>query len=319
MDDRRQLVEHLYSREGAAEEPREYRDPATGATVRMTPSQWALAEYDRRHAAEVESTDARSRATSARQGSAPRRADERHPVGHQGVRHHGIRHFGPHDHDGVREDRGVREEDIAGFDDDDRNDDEGGGGGDEPPRRSPQDAPTSPWRRATPALIACGAFVFGVLVAVGISTAVGRGTGTPAAAPTAAGSATVVPYPDDFHPLPGPAIEEYFRNAPRVDDLPAAVTDGFVPTSFHEIAGTVQMQESASIYAAKRLDGQYCLVAVAGGKRVVETCATEVGIADHGLTLTKDAVRDVDGRPLAVTVTWHSDGTISWEAMPSAG
>ena len=49
MDDRRRLFERVYSREGAEEEPREYRDPLTGATVRMTPSQWALAEYDRLH------------------------------------------------------------------------------------------------------------------------------------------------------------------------------------------------------------------------------------------------------------------------------
>lgn len=280
MDDRRRLLERLYSREGAAEQRREYRDPGTGATVWATPSEWALAEYDRAH--RTDHDEATEQETPREEGA-----------GSAGGGIRGIADGPDHDLTGDGDSTGVGD--------------------------SRNGSRTPPWRRAAPVLIAAGTFVLGVLVAVGVSAALGRGAGMPAAAPTATSVATGMPDSGEFHPLPGPAIEEYFRHAPPDNDLPAAVTSGFVSTSFHEIAGTVVMQESAAIYAAKRLDGQYCLVAVADGQRVAETCATETGIADHGLTLAKDVVRDVDGRPMTVTVTWHSDGTISWTAMPSAG
>lgn len=283
MDDRRRLLERVYSREGAAEEQQDYRDPLTGATVRMTPSQWALAEYDRQHPL-VDGTD--------------RAADS------------------PADHRSERTDHSAEDVTLAPEhprirlgDDADQLD------GAEQEAGDADAVAVRTRRRLPPAIVVAGAFILGVLVTVGVATAVSRS----AAGPSAPATTVAVPTDDGFHPLPGPAIQEYFRNAPRVHNLPSAVTGGFVPTSFHEVAGSVNLQASASIFAAKRLDGQYCLVAVSGGVRVASTCATELGIADHGLTLTKDAVRDVDGRPLSVTVTWQPDGTLSWEATPAAG
>jgi hypothetical protein len=297
MDDRQRLLARVYSREGAAEEPQEYRDPSTGTPVRMTPSEWALAEFDRLHPAEVSTASDRDAVDRGLGGS------RMHPIG-AAARNDAARV-------GDAADARSRdsEQPAEGEDEDQGEGDSGrttGGRG-----RSP-----SVVRRAAPVLIGAGAFVLGVLVATGISAAIGGGDHAPST--PAAATTTIIP-DDAFRPLPGPAIQEFFRTAPRVDDLPAAVTSGFVPTSFHLVAGSVTMQQSATLYAAKRLDDEYCLVAVAGGNRVAETCSTVEGIALHGLTLAKDAVRDVDGRPLTVTVTAARDGTIRWEAMPSAG
>ncbi|GAB3801429.1 hypothetical protein GCM10028798_17370 [Humibacter antri] len=293
MDDRRRLLERVYSREGAAEEPREYRDPQDGSTVRMTPSQWALAEYDRLH----------PQASDDAQGSAPNDGASHQRAGKDGAtgrpgRGTGI---GSDDPDSDR-----AHFDEAHFDEEDA-DDAG---------ESREAGIVSRMRRAAPVLVAAAAFVLGVLVAVGVSSAVGR----PAPSnPAAVNTPTNAPDDADWHPLPGPAVRDFLNSSPRATDLPAAVTKGFVPSSFHLIAGSVSLGESASIYAAERLNDQYCLVAVADGARVAETCGTLSEMAAHGLTLTKDAVRDVDGLPLAVTVTWSTDGTISWEAKPSVG
>ena len=290
MDDRRRLLARVYSREGAAEEPQEYRDPRTGALVRMTPSEWALAEFDRLHPVEAPTASNVNAADGNRDRSRMR------PI-HTDDLHH--------------EPPGGDESDPRSGEDEQAAEDEG----DDGPTTGSSGGPWSRVRRAAPVLIAAAAFVLGVLVATGISAAIGGGNHAPST--PAAATTTIVP-DDGFHPLPGPAIDEFFRSAPRVDDLPAAITSGFVPTSFHEVAGSVTLEQSATIYAAKRLDDQYCLVAVAGGSRVAETCSTVEGIAVHGLTLAKDAVRDVDGRPLTVTVTWTTDGTINWDARPSA-
>jgi hypothetical protein len=301
MDDRQRLLARVYSREGAAEEPQEYRDPSTGTPVRMTPSEWALAEFDRLHPAE-------SSAVS-----------DRHPAdrGLDGSRVHRIGTAARNDAARVGNAADARSGDSEQHAEDDAAaDDEGDDEGDGDRTAGGRGRGPSWVRRAAPALIGAGAFVLGVLVATGVSAATGGGDHAPST--PAAATTTIIP-DDAFRPLPGPAIQEFFRTAPRVDDLPAAVTSGFVPTSFHLVAGSVTMQQSATLYAAKRLDDEYCLVAVAGGSRVAETCSTVEGIALHGLTLAKDAVRDVDGRPLTVTVTAARDGTIRWEAMPSAG
>jgi hypothetical protein len=42
-------------------------------------------------------------------------------------------------------------------------------------------------------------------------------------------------------------------------------------------------------------------------------------LARRGLWLTEDAVSGIDGDPVAVTATWETDGTISWEAVPVVG
>lgn len=277
MDERRRLLERVYSREGAAEQPRDYVDPATGSTVRMTPSQWALAEFDREHA----SADAPSRTPS----------QPRTPT--------------------LQPDRPFHDPDT-----------------DAPPGSPPTDVDEQRSHehpldgrgrrlRRTTILGAVGAFALGILV-MGIVWA-SAGAGRHAAPPTVAKTATLAPDDSSFRPLPGPAIEEYFRNAEQADVLSADVTRGFLPTSFHLVAGGASFQESSSIYAAKRLDDQICLVAVVGSDRAAETCSTVAGIALHGLSLTKDAVRSLDGRPEAVTVTWQTDGTITWSAVPSVG
>ncbi|HWD62819.1 MAG TPA: hypothetical protein VG369_09995 [Humibacter sp.] len=277
MDERRPLLERVYSREGAAEQPRDYVDLKTGSTVRMTPSQWALAEFDREHA----SADVPNH-TPSRPLPPTLQPD---------------RLFGDPDTDAQAESPPT-----------DANEQRS--------REHPLDGRIRRLRRTT-ILGAVGAFVLGIVV-MGIVWA-SAGAGRPTASPTVAKTVTLAPDDSLFHPLPGPAIEEYFRKAEQADVLPADVTRGFLPTSFHLVAGAASLQESSSIYAAKRLDDQICLVAVVGGSRAAETCSTVTGIALHGLSLTKDAVRSLDGRPETVTVTWQTDGTITWAVAPSVG
>ncbi|NNC11670.1 hypothetical protein HII28_07250 [Planctomonas sp. JC2975] len=285
MDERRRLFERIYSREGAEETPREYRDPSTGRPVRMTPSEWALAEYDRgnghRRAAKgearvgAEHDDAGGPPPSDQPQGFASSLDGAPPAGGPG--------------ESGSDDRGA---DAASA------------------RRRLS-------RRALPTLLAAAGFVLGVLITVGVSATIAHLA--PSSPVGAESSPTAAARDGGYRPLPGPAIQEFFAKSPGVGDLPDDVTRGFVATSFHVVAGSVTMQESSTIYAAQRLDHEYCLVSVVDGERAAETCASLGGIATHGLTLTKDAVRDIDGRPLAVTVTWQTDGTISWTAMPSAG
>jgi hypothetical protein len=42
-------------------------------------------------------------------------------------------------------------------------------------------------------------------------------------------------------------------------------------------------------------------------------------IARRGLTLTENTVDDTYGEPAMVTVTWQTDGTLSWAALPPLG
>ncbi|WP_460570642.1 hypothetical protein [Humibacter soli] len=272
MDDRRRrLLERAYSREGATEAQRDYRDPVTGETLRMTPSEWALSEYDRMNAP----------ATNDRREGAPG-AD--------------------------RDDGGMP-----------ASSDDGGGGWNQIPDADDQldGSRRLLWARRgilPPLLVGVAAFIVGVLATLGVSAAVGGPAASGHAAPTPTPT-RVVPF---YVPLPAAAVEEYFHSPRIVADLPNGVTAGFDP-SFYPVANSLTLQESSAIYAARRLNGEYCLVAVAGDQRVAETCATLSGIAKHGLSLTKDVTRDLDGRPLAVTATWQRDGTISWDAMPSVG
>ncbi|MGN6125535.1 MAG: hypothetical protein ACTHON_03140 [Humibacter sp.] len=273
MDDRRRrLLERAYSREGASEDVREYRDPVTGETVRMTPSEWALAEYDREHAP-----------TSTDDGPAGAPRPDRNDGGMPA----------PGD------DEGPQWAAVPGADaslDDSRHE--------RPTRRGI--LPTL--------LVGVAAFIVGVLATLGVSAAVGGPSASSHPEPTPV-SSRAVPF---YVPLPAAAVDEYFHSPRIVGDLPNAVTAGFDP-SFYPVANSLTLQESSAIYAARRLNGEYCLVAVAGDERVAETCTTLSGIAKHGLSLTKDVTRDLDGRPLAVTATWQKDGTISWDAMPSVG
>ena len=285
MDDRRRLLERVYSRAGAAEEPEDHVDPVSGRTVRMTPSQWALDEYDRAHAPHEQSDgpdDAASGATGDGMSSAGDASTDASSAGGS----------------------------VAG--------------------------PGHPVRRkrlTLPSLAAAGGLVLGVALTIGVESSLGSAPLTPPASTQSAtgpgaDAATTGPGgvlsggPGDGEGDEGAtlvAVTEFFANTPGVDNLPPNVTKGFDATSFHEVAGTVVMQESSAIYAARRLDDEYCLVAVTDAGRAAETCGTLDDLTRRGLTLTKDVSRDIDGRPLAVTVTWQTDGTISWDAMPSAG
>ncbi|WP_243061920.1 hypothetical protein [Humibacter sp. RRB41] len=275
MDERRRLLERAYSREGASEPAEQHVDPATGETVRMTPSQWALAEYDRRHGAHndegTEAGESRAESTDAHHDSAT---------------------------PGVGVEGWSLPEDDRPF-------------GSRPPARR--------MNKALPFLAAVGGLVLGVAVAIGIEGALGSPLqSVPSASPATTGPASVSSagsgQGDEGATLA--AVANYFASAPRVDNLPPDVTRGFDATSFHEVAGTVTVEESSSIYAAHRLDDTYCLVAVVKDERAAETCGTLDDIARRGLTLSKDAM---DGKASIVTVTWQTDGTISWEVLPTAG
>lgn len=174
-------------------------------------------------------------------------------------------------------------------------------------------------RRALPYLAAVGAFVLGVALTVGIEAANG-----PRSQPGS--TADAVPVQGDGFPSPGEgdeaatlvAVARYFANTPRVDDLPAGATRGFDSTSFHLITGSVNANEGNAIYAARRLDGQYCLVAVTDADRAAETCGTLDDVARRGLSLTTDVASAIRSGTFAVTVIWATDGTISWKSGPFA-
>jgi hypothetical protein len=242
----------------------------------MTPSQWALAEYDRRHGVH------NGEGTVA--GESRAESTDAHP-------------------DSATPGVGVE-----------------GGSLPEDDRPSGWRPPARRIRKALPFLAAVGGLVLGVAVAIGIEGALGSPLqnsthgASPATTHSASASSAGSGEGDEGATLA--AVANYFASAPRVDNLPPDVTRGFDPTSFHEVAGTVVVKESSAIYAAHRLDDTYCLVAVVGNERAAETCGTLDDIARRGLTLSKDAI---DGEASIVTVTWQTDGTISWEVLPTSG
>ncbi|MGN6197466.1 hypothetical protein [Humibacter sp.] len=111
------------------------------------------------------------------------------------------------------------------------------------------------------------------------------------------------------------AVDRFFAEEPHAGPLPNAVTKGFEASSFRPLTGTANMQDA--IYAAVRLDHEYCLVVVDDGIRTAESCGTLDHIARLGLQLTKDGAGEKDGFPVTVTVTWATDGTVSWGAGSS--
>jgi hypothetical protein len=274
MDERQRLLERVYSREGAAERPREYRHPVTGEVVSMTPSQWDLAQYDARHAT------AAGRVTEAEDDSATLHDDSETAA------------------------------DVSGWD------------GQAPERADGRGAASSrskARRRAMPYLAGAGGLALGALLVLGVEGMLGASGPTSADSVSTHSARPFVGSGDGDAGATLAAVTEYFAKAPRVDNLPPEVTHGFDPTSFHPVAGGASFQQSSAIYAARRLGDQYCLVAVTSEARAAETCGTIDDIARRGLTLTKDVVRDIDGRPMAVTVLWQTDGTITWDVAPSAG
>ncbi|MGN6204356.1 hypothetical protein [Humibacter sp.] len=267
MDERRRLLERVFSREGAAEHPEEHRDPVTGETVRMTPSQWALAKYDwlhantREDAADSEPTDADRRGADGDVAAPDASADIRSP-------------------------------------------------------EEEQDSGRGHVRRALPYLAAVGAFLLGVVLTMGVEAALGPRS-HPESTVDSAVRGGVAPSPGDGDEAATlVAVTRYFANTPRVDDLPADATRGFDATSFHLVTGSAHTKTRNAIYAARRLDGEYCLVVVADAERAAETCGTLDDIARHGLSLTTDVASAIRTGTFAVTVIWATDGTISWKTGP---
>lgn len=278
MADRQRLLERVFSREGAAEAPEDHNDPITGEIVRMTPSQWALAEYDRRHGPvrgdTLDARESNAQASGSEHDSALRVVDV--------------------------DDGALHAADL--------------GSGAKPPARNR--------RRALPYLAAAGGVVLGVALTIGIQGALGSkqpqsstDSGSSVTTRPAGALATDSGQGDEGATLA--AVNNYFANAPRVHSLQVDVTRGFDATSFHLVAGTAQTQESSVIYAARRLDDNYCLVAVAKAGRNAETCGTMDDIARRGLILATQAVPDIGGQPVTVTVTWQTDGTLASHATPA--
>ncbi|NNC10748.1 hypothetical protein HII28_02455 [Planctomonas sp. JC2975] len=278
MDERRRLLERVYSRAGASEEPEPHVDPVTGEAVSMTRSQWALAEYDRVRGSET-------------------------------ARASGVR---------ARDDTIDPPEDWN----DDEVDDELPPAGPRPEWRSGPMA--NRLRKAAPVLAVVGGLALGSVLTLGVEEAVtsappqniADGTPGPSFAPV---GAPAVGSGDGDEADTLSTVARYFADTPTALPLSVETTRGFDATSFRLVAGGVSTRESSAIYAAHRLDGDYCLVAVTGAGRAAETCATLDGITRNGLWLAKEASQASNGRRLTVTVTWATDGTITWVAVPAVG
>jgi hypothetical protein len=291
MDERRRLLERVFSREGADEPVEEFTDPTTGHVERMTRSQWLLAEFDRRHGALAAADDEQAGASAA-----------------------------------------AEDEDSSTFagDVETQAPDEA--------VRMPPSARARRYRTSLPYLAAACGLVLGIVGTLAVQQALvptNQGT-TDAGGPLAAGLApTQQASGDDAGSLvsgqSGPsvgsgqgdegatvaAVSNYFATTPQAD-LPPSLTQGFDATSFRSVAGTIA-DDATSIYAARRFDGAYCLVAVTRAGRTAETCGTMDDIARRGLSLTEDTIDERYKEPTMVTVTWQTDGTLSWSALPPLG
>jgi hypothetical protein len=276
MDERQRLLERAFSREGALEPVEEFIDPGTAQVVRMTRSQWALAEYDRSHGslgADVDAEMASGQPTDdIREFPEYATAGAEHETQPPGA--------------SSRPKRGARR-----------------------------------FRRAAPYLAAiCGlALGIGGTLAVQGALAPAPPVSTDAGSSVAEGAAGLsagAGQGDEGATLA--AVSNYFATAPHAEGLPLQVTQGFDVTSFRRVAGTMN-EDTTAIYAARRFDGAYCLVAVAKAGSAAETCGTMDDIARRGLTLTENTIDDTYGEPAMVTVTWQTDGTLSWAALPPLG
>ncbi|GAB3803742.1 hypothetical protein GCM10028798_23080 [Humibacter antri] len=243
----------------------------------MTPSQWALAEYDRLHASQIDG------------------AADGHPAS--------MDHVDPSARDGSADIRLPDDQSLA-------------------EARNSGVKPASRARKWLPYAAAVGAFVLGVAVTGGVEAAVGPRSprsSTSVGVPTSAGgvSASQPGQGDEGATLV--AVSRYFASAPKGDDLSADVARGFDTASFHLVTGRANAKDGTAVYAARRLDGEYCLVVVADAGRTAETCGTLDDIARRGLSLTADTTSTAGPGAVAVTVTWATDGTISWTTGASAG
>jgi hypothetical protein len=290
MDERRHLLERVFSREGADEPVEEFTHPITGDSVRMTRSQWLLAEFDRSHGT-VATIDEQT-------GSLAASEEKLSPT-------------------------------LVG---------DAETGAPDAADRMPASARSRRYRNSLPYLAAACGLILGIVGTLAVQQAV---VPTQHGSADAGGSLAAGSVPtreasgDDSGSLvtgqSGPsagsgqgdegatlaAVSNYFATTPQAD-LPPTVTQGFDSTSFRSVAGTIA-DDATSIYAARRFDGAYCLVAVTRAGRTAETCGTMDDIARRGLSLTEDTIDERYNEPTMVTVTWQTDGTLSWSALPPLG
>ncbi|MET0724857.1 MAG: hypothetical protein ABWY36_00805 [Leifsonia sp.] len=119
-------------------------------------------------------------------------------------------------------------------------------------------------------------------------------------------------------PAPSAMLEAVFESEggyDAVDPGPIA-TAGYDAASFRRLATGYVQDDGIEIFAAKRDDGQFCLVTISDGRRVVSQCATAEEIGAHGLHVSKDAKRAGNPGLFTLTVTWQTDGLITWAVVP---
>ena len=241
-EERRRLVAALYSREGAAQEAREYQDPVTNRMMHLTPAEKALAAYDAAHTPREAMPE---RATDA---APPPSSEPTAPAGSV-----------------------------------------------EP--TVPTSTPAHPSR-----------FLLGLVIgAVGGSLTVGVAAGVQPQLFASGSAATAAPT------APTGMIDAVFasRAYPRAETS-AAVALGFDPSSFRTVGDDFIGDDGTDILAARRDDGEYCLVAVSNDERVVSVCGTGEEIGTHGLRMEKNGTRTGAGELFTLIVTWQRDGLITW-------
>lgn len=242
---RERLLAKLYSREGAAEPARDYRDPLTGKVLHITPGEWELLQYDRAHPVQpvqpVQSPRG-SRATDARDAPDDRQSS-------------------------------VADEQT----------------GRRPPRRK---------RFATGAALV----IAGCIIGAGVTLAVVL------ASPALVGHQQAVSAPIT-------EIRNVFDSGEFASSDPGDLASiGFERDSFRLVGDEVVYDRTGQVFAARRDDGQYCLVLVAGQVRVTDACATAEEIGRDGLTL-QDTTRESDGTLLTFTAQWNRDGQLTWKLV----
>jgi hypothetical protein len=256
---RERLLAKLYSREGAAEPARDYRDPLTGKVLHMTPTEWELLQYDREHPVQ-DAQDAQGAHGVQRAQRVQSAHESQAPDGGAASTH--------------------RASPVAD-----------GQTGAQPRRRR---------RIATGAALV----VAGCIIGAGITLAVVL------ASPALVGQQQAASAPTN-------EIRNVFDSGDFASSDPGSLAAiGFERDSFRLVGDEIVYDRTGQVYAARRDDGQYCLVLVAGPVRVADACATAEGIGRDGLSL-QDTTRESDGSLLTFTAEWNRDGQITWKLVES--
>jgi hypothetical protein len=243
---RERLVAKLYSREGAAEPARDYRDPLTNKVLHITPTEWELLQYDRAH-----------------------------PV---------LSAHGPLAPDGP----------VASVD--------GPVASVDRPALVTAEQTSRRQPRRKRFVTGAALVVAGCIIGAGVTVAVVL------ASPALFGH-------QQASSAPIKQIRDVFDSGDFASSDPGDLASiGFERDSFRLVGDEVVYDRTGQVYAARRDDGQYCLVLVAGPVRVADACATAEDIGRDGLTL-QDTTRESDGTLLTFTVQWNRDGQITWKLV----